>query len=199
MSSCWQILLLDALEMLDGEEEPHGLYGMRQAHTRSAKGKLPKLANLLSCPGERNILRRSGFRNVRSWFGSDLRFTTESGECVVLKVLDHATTKVRHYGSAYRLDEHYRKQASEVEWDLESVLPKISTRDRIDGILLFFHYHRRKELQHLFGQSADPDFLSRYRLAIFSREWEDRYGRGFKTAIHLWAPQETNVQPGPAS
>src|SRR5438132_5936 len=49
--------------------------------------------------------------------------STGSGECFVLQVLDYATTKVRHYGSAYRLDEHHSKEASEPDWELERLVP----------------------------------------------------------------------------
>ena len=44
---------------------------------------------------------------------------------------------------------------------------------------------RPSELQSLLGRSANPQFLNRYGVAHFSRNWEDRYDRGFQTAIHL--------------
>ena len=198
MSPCWQILILDALEALDQQEEPHGLYGIRQAH--SSKGRLPKLAHLLSSPGKADILRCNGLRGTQSRFGSsDLRFSTGSGECVVLEVLDYATTKVRHYGSAYRLDEYHTKPTTEPDWELESLVPKLSTKKRSNstrGILLLTHFRHEKALNCLLGRSTDPDFLGRYQVAHFKREWQDRYGRDFRTAMHLWTSPVTGVQDG---
>ena len=201
MSTCWQILILNALEVLDRAEAPHGLYGMRQAH--SIKGRLPKLAHLLSSPGKTNILRCSGLQGIQSRFGSDdVRFSAEGGECVSLQVLDCATTKVRHYGSVYRLDEQRTKEPKEPEWELERLVPKLSSKSRgsyTRGILLVAHYASRKELQSFLGRSAGPDFLSRYQLAHFSREWADRYERGFRTAINLWTPEARSVEPPAAN
>ena len=198
MSTFWQILILDALEALDRREEPHGLYGIRQAH--SSKGRLPKLAHLFSSPGKTDILRCNGLRGIQTRFGaSDIWFTTGSGECVVLQVLDYATTKVRHYGSAYRLDEHHSKEASEPDWELERLVPKLSTRKHNDstrGILLLTHFRHEKELESLLGRSTDPDFLGRYQIAHFRREWQDRYGRDFRTATHLWTSLVAPVEPG---
>src|SRR6266446_6140063 len=103
MNQPWPTSMLDALEALDGQEKPHGLYGIRQAH--SQKGRLPTLAHLLSSFGKASKFRPAGVRGIRNRFGSDaIGFCTEAGECVALQVLDYATTKVRHYGSVYRLD-----------------------------------------------------------------------------------------------
>ena len=191
MKLCWQQALLDGLEALDHRESPHGIYGMRQAH--SAKGRLPSLAHLLSSSSQTNVLRPSGLLGIQSRFGSDdLRFSAEGGEYVSLQVLDWATTKVRHYGSTYRLDEHYGKKSRTPDWELESLVPKLSSSSRgvlTMGILVVAHYASAKELQSLLGRGASPGFLSRYELAHFSRDWEDRYGRGFETAVHLWTPQ----------
>ena len=187
MKTCWQKLLLDGLEALDRQESSHGVYGMRQVY--SAKGRLPSLAHLLSSSGQTNVLRPSELQGIQSRFGSDdIRFSAEGGECVSLRVLDRATTKVRHYGSTYRLDEHHGKKPRTPDWELESLVPKLSGRSRgalIMGILLVAHYAWEKELQSLLGRSANPQFLNRYGVAHFSRNWEDRYDRGFQMAIHL--------------
>ncbi len=58
MNTPWQIVILDALEALDQKEGPHGLYGIRQAH--SSSGRLPKLAHLLGSPGKLIIMAEDG-------------------------------------------------------------------------------------------------------------------------------------------
>ena len=191
MKLCWQKALLDGLEALDRQESPHGVYVMRQAH--SSKGRLPSLAHLLSSSGQTNVLRPCGLQGIQSRFGSnDLRFSAEGGECVSLQVLDWATTKVRHYGSTYRLDEHHGKKSKTPDWELESLVPKLSSSSRgvlTMGILVVAHCASAKDLQSLLGRCASPEFLKRYEVAHFSRDWEDRYGRDFQTAFHLWTPQ----------
>jgi len=197
MSTPWQIVILDALEALDQKEEQHGLYGIRRAH--SSSGRLPKLAHLLSSPGKTDILRCNGFRAIQSRFASgDLWFSTKTGECVVIQVLDYATTKVRHYGSTYRVDEHHTKKVKEPDWELESLVPKLSTKQRIDstrGILLVVHFRQEKEVKTLLGRSADQDFLGRYQVSHYGRGWQDRYGRDFSTAIHLWTSLKKAAEP----
>ena len=191
MKLCWQKPLLDGLEALDRQEGPHGVYGIRQAY--SAKERLPSLAHLFSSSGQTNVLRPIGLQGIQSRFGSDdLRFSAEGGECVSLQVLDWATTKVRHYGSTYRMDGHHGKEPRTPDWELESLVPRLSSRSRgvlTMGILLVAHYASAKELQSLLGRSARPEFLKRYEVAHFSRGWGDRYGRDFQTAVHLWTPQ----------
>jgi hypothetical protein len=202
MKTPWQIAILDALEALDRKEEPHGLYGVRQAY--STGGRLPKLAHLLSSPGRTDILRCNGFRSTQSRFAShDIWFSTEDGDNIVLQLLDYATTKVRHYGSSYRVDERHTKKPKEPDWELESLVPKLSTKQRtcsIRGILLIVHYRQEKELVGRLGRSADADFLGRYQVSHVSRCWQDRYRRDFSTAIHLWSAQKracvTMLSPG---
>jgi hypothetical protein len=186
MKPDWQKVVLDGLEALDGLESPHGLYGLCEAH--SVEGRRPSLAHLLVASGKTSVLRQAGFQDLHSRFGSEkLRFRTEDGDGVALQVLDYATTKVRHYGSAYRLDTHHGKVPAPPDWDLESMVPKLpdgtpGTR----GILLVAHFASGKELPDLVGRSTSPDFLSRHGIAHFSRGWEDRHGRGFQTAVLLW-------------
>jgi hypothetical protein len=196
MNTSWEIVILDALEALDRKEGPHGLYGIRQAN--SSGGQLPKLAHLLSSTGKTGILRSSGFRSIQTRYsGSDLWFSTGTGECIILHVLDHATTKVRQYGSAYRLDAHHPKAAKEPGWQLESLVPKLSTRgDTVytRGLLLVAHFRTEKDLGSMLGRSTKPDFLGRYQIRHFARDWQDRYGRDFRTAIHLWIYQKRPVK-----
>jgi len=188
MSTSWQTLLLDALDALDLEEAPHGLYGILQAH--AANGKLPTLAYLLASPtGKLAVLRRAGLRSYhRRLHSDDLGFAVEGVGEVALRVLDYATTKVRHYGSAYRLDTHHAKETRAPDWELESLLPKLRNLHPKDvhGVLLVAHFAASNEIAPVLGRSTDPVFLNRYRLAHLAREWEDRQGRVFQTAVHLW-------------
>ena len=197
MGTCWQVVILDALAALDEKEGPHGLYGIRKAH--STGKRLPKIAHLLSSPGSTDILRCNGFCAVQSRLDSGhLRFTTRTGERVVLQVLDHATTKVRHYGSSYRVDEGHTKKPKEPDWELERLIPKLSTKQRLDstcGILLVAHFRQEKEIKTLLGRSADQKFLRRYQISHFGREWRDRYGRDFCTAIPLWTSMQATAEP----
>ncbi|HUR46627.1 MAG TPA: hypothetical protein VMZ27_12180 [Candidatus Saccharimonadales bacterium] len=166
MSTPWQNVIIDALQVLDQKEVQHGLYGIRQAH--SAGRRLPKLAHLLSSPGRTDISHSNGFQVSQSRFGSDdIRFTTTDGESVVLEVLDYATTKVRHYGSSYRADARYGKDVVEPDWELESLVPKLSTNQRDNstrGILLVAHFRQQKEVKVMLGRSTDQDFLDRYQV-----------------------------------
>ncbi len=190
MKLCWQILLLDCLESLDRQESPHGIYGLRQAY--STNGRLPTLAHLFSSAGSTNILRPCGLKGKQSRYDSDdLRFGLVTGECISLRVLDYATTKVRLFGSAYRLDDHQTKKSEQPNWDLESLIPKLpaSSQGALSmGILLVIHYPLG-EIMSVLGRSTNPEFLSRYQVAHFDRLWEDRHKRGFQTALHLWTPQ----------
>lgn len=125
-----------------------------------------------------------------------LRFNTGAGECVVLEVLDYATTKVRRYGSAYRVDDHHTKQAKGAAAEVESLVPKLFTKKRSNstgGILVIAHFRDPKELQNILGRNTDTHFLSHYQISHFSREWEDRFKRDFRTALHLWTcPAKTS-------
>ena len=185
------MLLLDCLESLDRQESPHGIYGIRQAY--STNGRLPTLAHLFSSAGSTNILRPCGLKGNQSRYDSDdLRFGLETGECISLQVLDYATTKVRLFGSTYRLDDHQAKKSEQPKWDLESKVPKLSGSSQgalTMGILLLIHYASGSEIMSVLGRSTSLEFLSRYQIAHFNHVWEDRYKRGFQTAIHLWTAQ----------
>jgi hypothetical protein len=192
MSTYWPIQILDALEALDREEVPHGLYGLRQAY--ASKRRIPTLAHLFSSTGKASILARNGFEGIQTRSTSaDIYFSTGGGESVGLHVLEYATTKVRHYGSTYRLDKHYAKKSKDPNWELESLVPKLS-KNRIStrGILLLAHFQNNEQLEKVLGRSTEPDFLSRYHVTHTVREWQDRFGRDFRTAVHLWSSHTTH-------
>jgi hypothetical protein len=190
MNAPWRIVILDALDALDRREAPHGLYGMRQAH--SLNGRLPSLAHLLSARGNTDILRRNGYRTtVAPVDHRHLSFRTVEGERVSLGVIDYATIKVRKYGSSYRVDEGYtKKKPKKPEWELESCLSEFFTCEGCPfshALLFVAHFRDPKEYRSLLGRSTEPEFLDRHELIHLARHWKDRYDRGFETAIHLWS------------
>lgn len=185
MNPTWPARLLDQLENVDRKEAQHGLYGIRHAY--APEGILPSAAHVLSAPDKAGLLKKCGFGGGTTRPGNDLLTFTAGREAVSLQVLDYATTKVRHYGSAFRIDKRHGKPSREPSWDLESLVPKLR-RDRWGtyALLLIAHYTLAREIESVLGKSVDPAFLDRYALAHEGREWEDRYGRGFRTALHLW-------------
>lgn len=198
MSQTWPIRFLDQLELVDTQEAPHGLYGIRQAY--APEGRLPSTAHVLGAPRMVGLLQKCGFSGGYTKPGSDELSFTVDGEEVSLQILDYATTKVRHFGSAFRLDKHPGRQPREPRWELETLVPKLR-RDRYatHAILLIAHYVSTREIEGVLGKTANPMFLDRYQLAHHLREWDDRYARGFRTALHLWVPRADDAGPDPAS
>lgn len=148
------------------------------------------MAHVLASPRKVGLLRKCGFSGGSSDQRSDTLYFASETERVSLQIFDYATTKVRHYGSAFRLDRRHVKQHTEPAWDLESLVPKLRVdRYGTPSILLIAHFVSRKEIESILGKTTDPVFLDRYALAHDSRKWEDRYGRGFRTTLHLWAPR----------
>jgi hypothetical protein len=191
----WQKQILDALESLDRAEGPHGLYGIRQAH--AVNGRLPKFAHLLSA-GKTSIFKSNDFQFTQSRFRSDDLWFYTGNEHVVLTVRDFATTKVRQFGSEFRVDDHERKSAADFGLDFETSVPKLSknrSKDSTYGILLIAHYRQLKEIEAVLGRSTDPEFLARYQVCHFTRNWIDRYDRKFQTALHLWSCVPERAEP----
>ena len=188
MSQSWPIRLLDQLELLDTEEAPHGLYGIRRAY--APEGPLPTAAHVLGSPRLAGLLRKCHLQGPSPRPNSDTLTFTAGGEEVWLQVSAYATTKVRHFGSAFRLDKHPGRQPQEPRWDLESLVPKLR-RDRYQtrSLLLIAHTVNPREVEAVLGKTTDPAFLDRYVLTHLTREWDDRYGRGLHTGLHLWVPR----------
>jgi hypothetical protein len=195
MNQTWPTRLLDQLEVVDTREAPHGLYGIRRAY--APEGPLPSAAHVLGSPKKVGLPAKCGFSAGFNKPRSDTFSFTAGSEAVSLQVLDYATTKIRHYGSAFRLDKRHVKESREPAWDLETLVPKLA-RDRFatHSILLIAHYVSRREIEDVLGKSTDPAFLKRYILAHYSREWDDRYARGFRTALHLWIPRMNEDETG---
>jgi hypothetical protein len=203
MSQSWPARFLDYLEIVDTQEAPHGLYGMLRAY--APEGRLPTLAEVLAAPGKIDLLKKCGFSNpsahrrYRSPF-SDRRKEvlgfSVGAERVSLDILNYATTKVRHYGSAFRLDKRHLKQPKEPGWDLESLVPKLGrSRGETDAILLIAHYASMRELEGVLGKTVEHPFLDRYGLAHYARDRDDPYERGFRTSLQLWVPRIDGADP----
>ena len=123
MNQTWPMRLLDQLELVDAQEAPHGLYGIRRAY--APEGKLPSAAHVLASPGKVGLLTKCGFSGRSTSPDSHILSFTSGGETVSLQILDYATTKVRQYGSAFRLDKRHVKQPREPAWDLNTLVPKL--------------------------------------------------------------------------
>jgi hypothetical protein len=123
MTQTWPMRLLDQLELVDTQEAPHGLYGIRRAY--APEGPLPSAAHVLASPGKVGLPAKCGFSGGSARPGSDTLSFTSGAETVSLRVLDYATTKVRHFGSAFRLDKRHVKQPRARAWDLETLVPKL--------------------------------------------------------------------------
>jgi hypothetical protein len=188
MNPTWPQRLLDQMELLDTDEAPHGLYGIRRAY--APEGPLPTMAQVLGSPRKVGLQARCGFGGrAHGW--ENLSIVTDSAH-ISLRVLDYATTKVRHFGSAFRVDRNPGKASKEPAWDLESLAPKLHGRD---ALLLIAHTATAKEIEAVLGKTTDPAFLERYTLEHHTREWDDRYGRGFRTALHLWVARSDRDAP----
>jgi hypothetical protein len=190
MNRSWPTHLLDQLELLDTKEAPHGLYGIRRAYV--PEGRLPSAAHVLGAPGKADLLRKCGFSGRSSDQWSDTLSFSTGAERVSLQILDYATTKIRHFGSAFRLDKRHTKQSTEPRWDLETLVPRLSKQScsrETCALLLIGHYVTPREIEGVLGKTIQPAFLDRYSLEHHTRAWDDWYGRGFRTALHLWVPR----------
>jgi hypothetical protein len=156
---------------------------------------MPTLAEILKSPKRTHFIRKLGFK--RHYSGTDediLAFAVDETLEAEVRVLDYASTKVRDFGSSYRLDRQNRKQSSEPEWSLERIVPKLAKRDRhgyhsetsSHSIVLIAHAPTRSDIHALVGRTRDNGFLMSYSVSLVTREWEDRYGRDFHSAMYLW-------------
>jgi hypothetical protein len=194
MKPPWPVRLLDQLEIIDGSEAPHGLYGIRRAY--APEGSLPTMAQVLGSPGKVGLREKCGFGGRVAGRDRETLSFGADGDYVSLRILDYATTKVRHFGSAFRVDRNPGKASKEPAWDLASLVPKLrSDRFATHALLLVAHTAAVKEIEAVLGKCTDPVFVDRYTLEHHQREWDDRYGRGFRTALHLWAPRSDRDAP----
>lgn len=189
MNPHWADKFLNHLLALDLREAPHGLYGIRRAYARD--GRLPTLAHVLGSKKKSGFIHAYYPEYVRQWqLSDDLVFL--DGLCVVaLNISDRATTKVREFGSAYRLDSHNSKDLKESEWNLERLVLRSvgKTSDLSEKArLLVLHTASKKEVAPLLGRCGDAEFLAKYGIERRWIDWEDHFGRKIHTSLSLWVP-----------
>ncbi len=191
MDRHWANATIEELRALDREEAPHGLYGLREAY--QTKTWLPKLSAVLNEPRVQ-FARRLGGASPPTRFHGDALSLELPGQSVELKLRDYADTKVRKFGSAYRLD-----NASRVHHESPSLpreLPKLAKRAREArkpssiarsfGYLLIGYFRRERDGVELCHQATSPAFLERYGLAYIAESWPDIHGRDFQVMMSLW-------------
>lgn len=154
---------------------------------------LPSLQSLLGGEvPETNVAGRLGWTFSsprREWFS----FGTPSGGEVVMEVLTHASTKVRHFGNTYLLDKVHGKKVEEGPDLLETAVPKLAkTANRFRheitaGLLFVAHVPSAARLELLLGKTSGDGFLDRYGLRLDRLTWEDINGRDFHTGLFLWS------------
>jgi hypothetical protein len=179
--------LLELVRAFDVREAPHGLYGVLPEYVNG--GRMPSLAHVLALPRAK-VLREIGGNCHSRLRDTRVRIHVE-GAWVSLTVLDHATTKVRRFGSAYRLDAHDGKPPLAPPWRLDSLVPKLgkgigSWGYRRQALLVVMHAETEREIHTFAGRVAEPAFLDRYGVAMTRDLWSDRYDRGFFTGVYLW-------------
>jgi hypothetical protein len=207
MATPWQTRLLDELERIDEEEAPHGLYGIRDAHRQV--NRLPTYAQLFSSTRTLNLAHRCGFGNGNTSWDDRMRFAVPGMVGVWLEFRDYATTKVQKFGSKDRLDKMEHRDGANCLQDLENSIPKLYRSVRLGrrhgacsyGLLLVAHSPDERGLGRLLGGTIEERFLIRYGLRNWFRQWPDRHGRDFTTALSLWSAStpHANTSPGNGS
>lgn len=192
--------MAEELRRVDRDEAPHGLYGLR--HARQKGERLPKLPAILTGPGVRLVQRIGGSLHAGRPGSDCFSFGLGGARTVVIRLRSHADTKVRRFGSAYRLDKKTDILHEPVP-DMASEVPKLAQYVRADhgrfvysyGILFIGHFGAERDGLSLLGRSVSPEFVARYDLTHVASSWRDAHGRDFCTMIHLWyaeQPEATN-------
>src|ERR1051326_5821863 len=174
VSRSWPTQILDQLERIDAREAPHGLYGFRNAY--ASEGRLPTAAHVLGSPRMADLLGKCSFAKRSFYQSSETLIFAAGVERVSLQILDFATTKVRHFGSVFRLDKRHTKRSNEPRWDLETLVARLSRprwSNETASLVLIAHYVSPKEIEVVLGKTIQPAFLERYELAHHTREWDD--------------------------
>ncbi|MDB6076436.1 MAG: hypothetical protein JWO82_183, partial [Akkermansiaceae bacterium] len=125
--------------------------------------------------------------------------TLPTGLRVSLTMADYATTKVRQYGDTHVLDRAHGKREEEDPAVVEALVSKLAklrklvpvTDDDLPvagywAVMMIAHVPIERRLLKLLGRFGDGAYLERYGLELAVRQWEDRYQRGFFTALWLW-------------
>lgn len=189
----WQDRFLTALQAFDLEEEPHGLYGIREAYASEGK-PLPTLEKILWSRHPAGFVERFGFGDHLSRRIQTGRLIVAEGRPVTMKFLNLASTKVRRFGATYLLDKSSPKREFEPGWDITKELTHFSkSNDPLrlhrneQCILLIAHASRLEAVHEFLGQVRTVPFLNRYQLVFHEREWPDQHHRGFSTGVYLWS------------
>jgi hypothetical protein len=176
--------VLDALDQLDQSVEPLGLYACHDLEPRLPPSSLkyewtaalgPALAKL----GATDLYAPSPFDRPRFWLAP-------LGPCeLVLRRV--AKIKVRHFGSAYRVDDRVDYANRWARADIPHLLNglRYPDPDRPRGFqaLVLIGFARgaqpfRQELGALKGAMRGLEMLN--------RSWPDRYGRAFSVGLTAW-------------
>lgn len=198
----WQTRLLDALIALDQEESPHGLYGLREAHSTDPR-QLRSWEYILWSPAATDFVRRHGFGPPPGHRLGRSLLSIEGTGAVSIKILNLASTKVRCFGSAYRLDKATPQREFDPDWDISRELTHLwKSKSRYGfsprktrSVLLISHAAKIQNVHEFLGDVRSVSFLQRYHLELHERDWSDHYDRGFESGIFLW----TEINKPPAS
>lgn len=185
----WQEKMVAELRVIDREQAPHGLYGMREA-LKERSWLYPLATLLFKKPPETNLHRRLGFKATTESYDDWANFTAPDNARVHLTLLTHATTKIRHYGGSYILDKVHGKKAGPHP-DLESIVPKLTGQQgfpttTVNALLFVAHAPTERKLMAVLDRAATPEFMGRYGVSLVCEVWEDIYQRGFHSGIFLW-------------
>lgn len=189
--------VLNVVEEFDATTAPLGLYSARdillQPQPNDATQKFAKIA-------EREDLRVISpfiqkLSDVSRWAkDNQVRFfnpisPTESFELTMVRT---AKIKVRKYGSSYQLDKQLdfsqRWQAVELDEEIAR-LKRLNSKIPI-GILLFVGFDRvTRPFEREISVLKNHQKRKENHIEFFSREWKDRYKRGFWVRAAIWVRQ----------
>jgi hypothetical protein len=187
----WAQSIVRELRLVDGEEAPHGLYGLRQA--RKVGPKLPKLSSILVDPPIR-LLKRMQVAQHGNYLRKDhLSFGVDGPRNVLVDVETYADTKVREFGDTFRVDKRSAPVGRCLP-EFRTLLPRLSKRLSADhgrwtysfGLLFIGHFAKEKDMSSSLQPLISPDFLGRHVLNYVGDTWKDVHGRAFWSCVHLW-------------
>ena len=191
MKRHWSFALVEELKAIDAEEGPHGLYGLRES--RRTGDRLPKLIPILEAPPIRLIRRIGAAQHTGSPSATYISFGVDHQRTVLVDLEDYADTKVRKFGSTYRLDKQSDVPARNTP-DFGTLLPRLAKRVSENhgnmtfsfGLLFIGHFAKQKDLHSFLDPFTGDEYLLRYGLGQAGDSWSDAHGRDFFTAIRIW-------------
>lgn len=194
MNTHWAQALVQELRKIDGEEKPHGLYGLRDS--RRVGPRLPKLASVLIA-SPIGLLKRIGVAPGGGLSSHVFSFGVAGPRNVLINIETHADTKVRAFGDTFRLDRH-TSPPNRPAPDLRTLLPKLSsrliqTREECPysfGLPFIGHYSKLRDLSAFLAPVQEAAFLERYSLRNHGDTWQDGHGRSFWSTVQLWYAEQ---------